>query len=72
MVELEMDNHRLVDITKDPISEELIFEFKEKSLDDPDQTETKGIQRIPISIIANWSKIVYHDLYEKLASDFDE
>lgn len=70
MVELEMDNNRIVDFSKDPITEEFVFEFKEKKIGD--KFETQMVQRIPISVVAHWSKLMYHDLYEKISADFDD
>lgn len=63
MVQLEMDKERSIDINNDPMTEELIFEFKEKN---GNQDKTTGLQRIPIRVIANWSKLVYHEIDEKI------
>lgn len=71
MVELKMDNDRIVDIDKDPITEEFVFEFKEKikKHDQPESYETKAVQRIPIRVVANWSKVMYHQLDLKIYDD---
>ena len=71
MVELPMDSDRVIDITNDPITAEIVFEFKEKSSEG--KLETKAIQRIPIRVIANWEKILYHELDERIyAMEYDD
>ena len=70
MVELKMDNDRVIDIVNDPMTGEIVFEFKEKK---NGNLETMGVQRIPIRVIANWSKIMYHEMDERIyAIDGDE
>ncbi len=65
-----MDNDRVIDIVSDPMTGEIVFEFKEKK---NGNLETMGVQRIPIRVIANWSKIMYHEMDERIyASDGDE
>ncbi len=66
MVELPMDNDRVIDISNDPMTGEIVFEFKEKK---NGNMETQGTQRIPVRVIANWSKIMYHELDERIYDD---
>ena len=70
MTEIKMDNERFIDINNDPMTGEIVFEFKEMK---NGKAETQGIQRIPVRVIANWSKIMYHELDERIyANEYDD
>lgn len=66
MVELKMDNDRIIDISNDPMTGEIVFEFKENK---DGKIETMGVQRIPVRIIANWSKVMYYELDQRIYDD---
>lgn len=61
-----MDSKHWIDIEKDPITEEIIFEFKEMI---QEKEHTQSVQRIPTRIIANWQKLMYHELDSRIFND---